>query len=184
MISASHAACLRPVLTPPVRHSLLIFYLPLYYELVKNRSIIMAGVLLLPLVVVVSPFVILSVLLMKRLNGGFKECIIAGYAVLAIALGLMSTVKRSTPLSHIIGFLVLAAAANAFTLQTSIIGCGWDSLRPMCYRLAQALTMYIYDGFRVQTTIEQKDVAVTLSSRLFFKQIGGAIGVVVGSTIM
>lgn len=102
--------------------SLLVFYLPLYFELAKGQSVIMAGVLLLPLMVVVTPFVVLSVLIMKWANGHYKELILVGFAVLSVALGLMSTVQESTSIAHVIGYLVIAAASNAFTLQTTIIG--------------------------------------------------------------
>lgn len=102
--------------------SILIFYLPLYFELVKGIGIVEAGALLLPLLVTMTPFILFSVWIMDRLNGCYKELNILGFALLSIALGLLSTVKTTTSIAHVVGYMVMVAVGNAFTLQTSIIG--------------------------------------------------------------
>lgn len=102
-------------------NSLTIFSVPLYFEVVRQNSSIKASLYLLAFMAPICPATVVSVAIMDRLNGAYKEITVIGYALMAVAYGLLSTVSRNAEVGAVVGYLVMAGIATGLTFQTTFI---------------------------------------------------------------
>ncbi|KAH6644101.1 major facilitator superfamily domain-containing protein [Boeremia exigua] len=133
-----------------------VFYIPTFYQLVYGYSAVKAGALLLPITLTQTLFSTLSGLVVHR-TGRYRECLLVGWAVWAIGLGLLSTLD-SPSLGKQIGYGLLAGLGLGNTLQPSLIA--------------------------VQAGVERKHMAIVTSFRNFIRNLGGTIGLAVAGTII
>lgn len=101
-------------------------------------------------------FSTLSGLVVHR-TGRYRECLLIGWAVWAIGLGLISTLS-SPSLGQQIGYGLLAGFGLGNTLQPSLIA--------------------------VQAGVERKHMAVVTSFRNFIRNLGGTLGLAISGTII
>ena len=108
-----------------------IYYIPSFYQLVYGYSAVKSGWLLLPITVVQSASAqcsarhgltvaaISSTLsgLIVHWSGRYRECILVGWALWAIGLGLFSTLDETSGLAKQIGYGVLTGVGVGNTLQ-------------------------------------------------------------------
>lgn len=90
-------------------------------------------------------------------TGRYRECLLIGWAVWAIGLGLISTLS-SPSLGQQIGYGLLAGFGLGNTLQPSLIA--------------------------VQAGVERKHMAVVTSFRNFIRNLGGTLGLAISGTII
>lgn len=90
-------------------------------------------------------------------TGRYRECLLIGWAVWAIGLGLISTLS-SPSLGQQIGYGLLAGFGLGNTLQPSLIA--------------------------VQAGVERKHMAVVTSFRNFVRNLGGTLGLAISGTII
>lgn len=90
-------------------------------------------------------------------TGRYRECLLLGWAVWAIGLGLISTLS-SPSLGQQIGYGLLAGFGLGNTLQPSLIA--------------------------VQAGVERKHMAVVTSFRNFIRNLGGTLGLAISGTII
>ena len=90
-------------------------------------------------------------------TGRYRECLLLGWAVWAIGLGLISTLD-SPSLGKQIGYGLLAGLGLGNTLQPSLIA--------------------------VQAGVERKHMAVVTSTRNFVRNLGGTLGLAISGTIV
>lgn len=90
-------------------------------------------------------------------TGRYRECLLIGWAVWAIGLGLISTLS-SPSLGQQIGYGLLAGFGLGNTLQPSLIA--------------------------VQAGVERKHMAVVTSFRNFIRNLGGTLGLAMSGTII
>lgn len=133
-----------------------IFYIPSFYQLVYGYSAVKSGALLLPITLTQTLFSTLSGLVVHW-TGRYRECLLIGWAVWAIALGLLSTLD-SPSLGKQIGYSLLAGFGLGNTLQPSLIA--------------------------VQAGAERKHMAVVTSTRNFIRNLGGTLGLAISGTII
>ncbi|KAL1656122.1 hypothetical protein SLS61_001194 [Didymella pomorum] len=133
-----------------------IYYIPSFYQLVYGYSAVKSGALLLPITLTQTLFSTLSGLVVHR-TGRYRECLLIGWAVWAIGLGLISTLS-SPSLGQQIGYGLLAGFGLGNTLQPSLIA--------------------------VQAGVERKHMAVVTSFRNFIRNLGGTLGLAISGTII
>ena len=149
-----------------------IYYIPSFYQLVYGYSAVKSGALLLPITLTQSKYIViagpthtnclaalfstLSGLVVHK-TGRYRECLLVGWAVWAIGLGLISTLD-SPSLGKQIGYGLLAGFGLGNTLQPSLIA--------------------------VQAGVERKHMAVVTAFRNFIRNLGGTLGLAISGTMI
>jgi hypothetical protein len=148
-----------------------IYFVPSFYQLVYGYSAVKSGALLLPITLTQSRwptfllftangfaalFSTLSGLYIHRF-GRYRECLLLGWAVWAVGLGLFSTLNGPS-LGKQIGFALLSGFGLGNTLQPSLIA--------------------------VQASVERKHMAIVTSFRNFIRNLGGTLGLAISGTII
>ncbi|KAJ9215410.1 hypothetical protein DTO166G4_3064 [Paecilomyces variotii] len=135
---------------------LLSYYLPIWFQVVKNASPTMSGVMILPTAI--------AQILGAVLAGKFVELIgyctawaLFGCTLSSIGAGLMTTFLPSTGAGPWIGYQILMGTGRGSVLQMPITA--------------------------IQNLLPAQDVAIASSQVFFFQYLGGAIFLAVGETI-
>jgi hypothetical protein len=149
-----------------------VYYIPAFGQLVCGYSAVKSSALLLPITLTQSKSIALLVLLMliesKALFstlsglyihrfGRYRECLLLGWAVWAVGMGLFSTLDNAS-LGKQIGFALLSGFGLGNTLQPSLIA--------------------------VQAGVERKQMAIVTSFRNFIRNLGGTLGLALSGTII
>jgi predicted MFS family arabinose efflux permease len=125
-------------------------FLPLYQQTVQHLSAVGSGLLLIPMMLGVTVTSLIGGFVMTR-TGRYKALPIIGGAIMSLAM-----------------FLLTGLGVNTSLLQSGIryavLGIGMGFL--------MQITSVI-----VQNSVHPRDIGVASSSRTFFQQIGGSIGV-------
>ena len=125
-------------------------FLPLYQQTVQHASPTVSGLLLIPMMLGSTVTSLVAGRITVR-TGRYKALPIIGGAVMTAAMVLLSTIGVSTSRWTLIAFFVVLGVGMGFLMQvTTLIA---------------------------QNSVEPKDMGVASSSRAFFQQIGGSIGV-------
>ncbi|KAH7079547.1 major facilitator superfamily domain-containing protein [Paraphoma chrysanthemicola] len=133
-----------------------VYYIPSFYQLVYGYSAVKSGALLLPITLTQTLFSTLSGLFIHW-TGRYRECLLVGWAVWAIGLGLFSTLNEPS-VGKQIGFALLCGFGLGNTLQPSLIA--------------------------VQAGVERKNMAIVTSVRNFVRNLGGTLGLAISGTIV
>ncbi|GAA5934197.1 MDR family MFS transporter [Sporobolomyces koalae] len=134
-----------------------IYYIPQYLQVARGVSPIRSGVLILPLLCLITFFVFITGQLISRI-GMYKPSICVGYAIWALGLGLLSTLSATTSDAKLIGFMVITAAGQGQTLQSSLVAA--------------------------QSAVARSEMSVVTSTRNFMRSLGGTVFLVVSATII
>jgi EmrB/QacA subfamily drug resistance transporter len=125
-------------------------FLPLYQQTVQHASPTVSGLLLIPMMVGATVTSLLAGQITVR-TGKYKALPIVGSAIMTIGMLLLATLGPTTSRLVSMGFFVIFGVGMGFLMQiTTLI---------------------------VQNSVEARDMGVASSSRSFFQQIGGSIGV-------
>ncbi|KAJ5463669.1 hypothetical protein N7475_008613 [Penicillium sp. IBT 31633x] len=133
-----------------------LYYLPLYYEAVKEYSPILSGVALFPETFTVAPSGMLAGILIT-VTGRYRWAVWLGWILSTIGLGVMCLIKVHT---SVIGWVFL----------NIVPGIGLGILFPSL-------------GYAVQASAEPEDLAIAVAMFSFFRALGQAIGVAVGGVV-
>ncbi|KAI9933476.1 hypothetical protein ASPWEDRAFT_615253 [Aspergillus wentii DTO 134E9] len=134
-----------------------VYYIPTFYQLVFNYSTVKAGAMLLPITLMQTVSSTVSGLVVHWV-GRYRECILFGWMIWAIGLGLFSTLDRDSGIGKQIGYGILTGAGVGNTLQPALIA--------------------------VQAGVERRDMAVVTSFRNFVRNLGGTLGLAIAGTII
>ncbi|KAI4725088.1 putative major facilitator superfamily transporter [Aureobasidium sp. EXF-10728] len=134
----------------------LIYYLPLYYQNVGGYNVMKSAVLILPLVLVQATFSTLGGQYMSFV-GHYIEVIFAGFVVWTLGSGLLVSLDASSPVGHICGFIVMVGFGCGCTFQTT--------------------------NTAMQAHCPKSQRSVVISNRMLLRQLGGAVGLAVCSSI-
>lgn len=96
----------------------ILYYLPLFYQIVRQMTVIQSALMILPVVLPQSLASIASGQYMSRTNR-YGELIWAGFAFWLIASVVESRFSRTFPLAGIIVTLVIQGIGVGFTFQPS-----------------------------------------------------------------
>ncbi|KAH3929107.1 hypothetical protein HBH98_103460 [Parastagonospora nodorum] len=133
-----------------------VYYIPAFGQLVCGYSAVKSSALLLPITLTQTLFSTLSGLYIHRF-GRYRECLLLGWAVWAIGMGLFSTLEDAS-LGKQIGFALLSGFGLGNTLQPSLIA--------------------------VQAGVTRKHMAIVTSFRNFIRNLGGTLGLALSGTII
>ncbi|KAB8260355.1 major facilitator superfamily domain-containing protein [Aspergillus pseudonomiae] len=136
-----------------------VYYIPTFYQLVFGYSTVKAGAMLLPVTLMQTVSSTVSGLVVHWV-GRYRECILFGWMIWAIGLGLFSTLDQSSGLGKQIGYGLLTV------LDMSNV-----------HRILTCPSALI----AVQAGVERKDMAVVTSFR---KNLGGTLGLAIAGTII
>ncbi|KAL4932333.1 putative MFS drug transporter [Aspergillus undulatus] len=134
-----------------------VYYIPTFYQLVFNYSTVKSGAMLLPITLMQTVSSTVSGLIVHWV-GRYRECILFGWMIWAVGLGLFSTLDESSGLGKQIGYGILTGVGVGNTLQPSLIA--------------------------IQAGVERKDMAVVTSFRNFVRNLGGTLGLAIAQTII
>lgn len=133
-----------------------LYYLPLYFETVKEYSPVISGVALFPLSFTVAPSATVSGILCT-VTGRYRWAIWSGFALSTLGLGIMYLLDVTTSIAAWI-FLMLPA------------GLGMGILFPSL-------------GLAIQASAAPDDMALAVAMFSFFRAFGQALGVAIGGVI-
>ncbi|KAJ2786837.1 hypothetical protein GGI15_001199 [Coemansia interrupta] len=133
-----------------------IFYIPIFFSVVMNSTPISAGLHLLPLILPVPVFSIMTGFIMDK-TGRYRELQWFGAAIMTAGAALFRLLDENTTTGKSIGILIPAGLGMGFTLQ------------PMQLAL--------------QTSIEGRDMAVGTTLFVAIRSLGGSIGLAILQTI-
>ncbi|KAJ5606312.1 hypothetical protein N7510_009093 [Penicillium lagena] len=122
--------------------------LPQFYQVVYDASPLRSGVLLLPLVVTQCIVSFTSGFIVSK-TGNYTINIWVGFAIWAIACGLLSTISPTTSIAKLVGYQILSGIGSGQTLQTNLVA--------------------------IQASVKRSDMAVATSTRNFLRMLGGTV---------
>ncbi|KAF3391627.1 hypothetical protein F1880_007766 [Penicillium rolfsii] len=134
----------------------MLYYLPLYYEAVKEYSPIISGIALFPETFTVAPSGVVAGILIT-MTGHYRWAIWLGWVLTTIGLGLLCIIKSSTSIP---GWILLDI----------VPGLGLGLLFPSL-------------GYAIQASATSENLAIAVAMFSFFRALGQAIGVAVGGVI-
>ncbi|KAI8261189.1 Efflux pump dotC [Colletotrichum sp. SAR 10_77] len=97
-----------------------VYYIPAFYQLAYNYSATKAGAMLLPVTLTQTLFSTLSGLVVHKV-GRYRECILLGWVMWAVGVGLMSTLDENSSVGKQVGYSLLIGAGVGNTLQPALI---------------------------------------------------------------
>ncbi|KAJ4389868.1 hypothetical protein N0V93_007340 [Gnomoniopsis smithogilvyi] len=125
-----------------------LYYLPQFYQVVRGDSPIRSGIMLLPLIVVQTVTSFSSGFLTSK-TGNYQIQLWFGFAIWAVACGLLSTISPTTSEARLIGYQILSGVGAGQTFQTSLVA--------------------------IQASVARKDMAVATGTRNFVRLLGGTV---------
>ncbi|CAM2148037.1 DHA2 family efflux MFS transporter permease subunit [Pararobbsia alpina] len=127
-----------------------ITFLPLYLQVAKGSSPTGAGLQLLPMMGGIIFASIVAGRIISKI-GRYRIFPIAGTAVMTVAMGLMSTIELTTPLSVLDSYMALLGLGMGMVMQVLILA--------------------------VQNAVEFRHMGAGTSGATLFRSIGGSVGV-------
>jgi EmrB/QacA subfamily drug resistance transporter len=131
-------------------------FLPLYLQVVKGHSPTVSGLLITPMMAGLLVTSILSGNLISR-YGHYRPFPIAGTAIMAVGLFLLSSISVSTPTIRTAAYMVVLGLGLGMVMQVLVLA--------------------------VQNSVDYQYLGVATSGSTLFRQIGGSIGVSVFGAI-
>ncbi|KAJ3203353.1 hypothetical protein HDU83_001521 [Entophlyctis luteolus] len=135
----------------------LVFYTPLWFEIVKGSTATQAGVSTIPLIM---GLVVLSIFsgIIATTTGMFWPFLPAGGIIVAIGAGLMTTMKEDAANWQQVIYLIIAGIGVGSGIQTCLIAA--------------------------QVSVAPEMVSVVTASTNFFQTIGAVVGIAIASSLM
>lgn len=133
-----------------------LYYLPIYYQNVRQYSPLMSAALTIPFVATQSSFSIVSGQYISRTKR-YGEIIWIGFILWTLGSGLVLLFSREIPKWKIVLILLTEGAGVGFVFQPTLIAA--------------------------QAHCTKRDRAVVISTRNFLRALGGAIGLAISSAI-
>ncbi|KAJ5238343.1 hypothetical protein N7468_002962 [Penicillium chermesinum] len=133
-----------------------LYYMPLYFEAVKEYNPVITGVALFPATFTVAPSAMIVGAAISR-TGRYRWAIWSGWVVSTIGLGLVCLIKVNTSI-------------HGWILLNIVPGLGLGILFPSL-------------GYAVQAAAVPKNVPIAVAMFSFFRALGQAIGVAIGGVI-
>lgn len=132
------------------------FYLPLYFQSVKQASPTRSGILILPMMVIEAAVDILAGISIHH-TGRYRELIWAGAALMTLGTGLYIIFGTDTSVAKVVGFEVIGGIGVALLFQTPMIA--------------------------IQNTVSQADTATATATLGFFRNLATSLSIVLGGVV-
>jgi EmrB/QacA subfamily drug resistance transporter len=134
-----------------------IVFLPVYLQIVRHVSPTKSGLELLPLMVGLLVASITSGLRITA-TGRYKRFPVAGTAITAVALGLLSTLGADTPYWRTALYMLTLGVGIGLVMQVIVLA--------------------------MQNSVDPRDMGVATSSATFFRSMGGTFGTAIFGTVL
>jgi predicted MFS family arabinose efflux permease len=125
-------------------------FIPLYLQLVKGHSATSSGLLMTPMMLGVLVTSTASGFLISR-YGRYRAFPIAGTAIAAVGLSLLSTLEVATPTEFAAGYMLIVGLGLGLVMQVLVLAA--------------------------QNAVDSRLLGVATSGATLFRQVGGSIGV-------
>ncbi|KAI0531596.1 major facilitator superfamily domain-containing protein [Xylaria digitata] len=132
------------------------YYLPLYFQSVKQASPTQSGVMLLPFIITTAFVDIASGVLIHKI-GRYRELIWAGAVFMTLGSGLCISFWVDTDLGKLIGFQIILGFGVSLLFQTPSLA--------------------------LQNSVSQADTATAISTLSFIRALGTSISTVIGGAV-
>ncbi|KAI8367381.1 major facilitator superfamily domain-containing protein [Choanephora cucurbitarum] len=134
-----------------------VYYLPVYFQVVRNDSAMWSGIRLIPMQMVLCVISTCSGLFISK-TGVYRPLIVSGMFFLTLWIGLTSLYDRDTPWSRIYGITIIGSLGLGSLFSSTIIA--------------------------LQAAVPPRDIAVVTGLGNFSRILGGALGVAVSSAVL
>lgn len=132
------------------------YYLPLYFQSVKEASPLRSGVLLVPLIVSTAATGVMTGLTIHR-TGQYRPMIWLGTALLTLGNGLFISFKATTSIGTVIGLEIVAGVGSGLLFEPPLIA--------------------------IQQGVAQDDVGTATSTQSFVRSLALSLGVILGGIV-
>lgn len=132
------------------------YYLPLYFQSVKEASPTKSGLLILPMMISASLCDVGTGVLIHR-TGRYREITWAGIVLLTLGTGLYANLGVDTTLAEIIGFQIIGGVGLSLLLTTPMLA--------------------------IQNNVAQADAAVASATLGFIRSIATSMSIVLGGVV-
>ncbi|KAF9182214.1 hypothetical protein BGZ51_007076 [Haplosporangium sp. Z 767] len=134
----------------------IMFFMPLYFQIVRQESATAAGLEMLPLIVGLLVASIGSGFMVTKW-GKYRPFIWIGLFLSTVSTGLLILLDEYSSRGEIIGYLFLNGFGLGFSMQTVMLA--------------------------IQSAVATKDIAVATANATFFRTVGSVFGVAVSGTV-
>ena len=134
----------------------LLYYLPIYFQVVSGVNPEGSGVRSIPLIGGASIFAIVAGIIIM-LTGEFQPLMIVGHSLVCIACGLIYTLQKGSSPGHWAGYEIIGGVGLGLSAQLAVIVC--------------------------QQVVEPADLATASGLALFFQFMGGAVFLTVAQAL-
>ncbi|KAI8973361.1 major facilitator superfamily domain-containing protein [Mycotypha africana] len=134
-----------------------LYYLPVYFQVVRNDSAMWSGIRLIPMQMVICVLSTIIGLCISKF-GVYRPFIIVGMGLLTLWIGLISLFDENTPWPKVYGITIIAGFGLGFLFSSTIIA--------------------------LQASVEPKDIAVVTGLGSFSRILGGALGIAISSAVL
>ncbi|CAO3651421.1 unnamed protein product [Cunninghamella echinulata] len=135
----------------------LMYYLPIYFQIVKGDTAMWSGIRLIPLQLVICVVSVSTGLAITRFQL-YRPFIWIGTSIITLSVGLISLFDVDTDFSMIYGITVLSGVGMGMIFSSTIIA--------------------------IQASAEPKDIAVVTGLGNFTRLLGAAVGVAISGSIL
>jgi hypothetical protein len=132
------------------------YYLPLWFQSVKQTSPLRSGLLILPLMVTEACVDVLVGLLIHR-TGRYREITWMGVVFMTLGMGLYILLDAHTPIVKVIGIEIIGGVGVACLFQTPMLA--------------------------IQNTVSQADTAGATATLGFLRNLAASISIVLGGVV-
>ncbi|KAF9586271.1 hypothetical protein BGW38_007675 [Lunasporangiospora selenospora] len=132
------------------------FFMPLFFQIVRQESATASGLEMLPLIVGLLIASISSGFFVSKW-GQYLPFIWSGLAFATIATGLLTLLEENSSRGEIIGYLFLNGFGLGFSMQTLMLA--------------------------IQSSVATKDIAIATANATFFRTVGSVFGVAIAGTV-
>ncbi|KAG0293874.1 hypothetical protein BGZ96_002191 [Linnemannia gamsii] len=134
----------------------IMFFMPLYFQIVRQESATASGLEMLPLIVGLLVASISSGFMVSKW-GQYRPFIWVGLALSTVGTGLLVLLKEDSSRGMIIGFLFINGCGLGFSMQTIMLA--------------------------IQSSVATADIAVATANATFFRTVGSVFGVAISGTV-
>ncbi|KKY15331.1 putative efflux pump antibiotic resistance [Phaeomoniella chlamydospora] len=132
------------------------YYLPLYFQSVKQASPFRSGILILPMMVTEAAVDIIVGILIHQ-TSRYREITWAGATLMTLGTGLYINFRTNTPVARIVGFEIIGGIGTALLFQAPMIA--------------------------IQNTVSQANTASATATLGFFRSLATSLSLVLGGVV-
>ncbi|PYH87574.1 putative MFS transporter [Aspergillus ellipticus CBS 707.79] len=156
------------------------YYLPLYFQVVKNDSALMSGVHVLPTIIAQVGFALVAGSMVQRF-GFYLPSIATGTALTTIAYGLFSTFGSSTAVRDWIGYQILFGAGCGMTSSMSFIAIPHQVPKPQIPTAMAIVVFFQFLGGAIFLSAAETIFSNTLRDQLTQTVPGVNVGAIIAA---